>query len=246
MTTVPPYSLGFPSSSAQSAYYPYDMLGRDEIAMVSEAMERHGVLLENTRLYKTVQDDKAIFVVLQASVEAGLEQEFSLDHGKGVVRVMRGDHSAELTRVCESLREAIKFTSNEIQRQTLLNYIASFTSGSLEAYRDSQKSWVKDTSPAVENIFGFVEPYRDPYGVRAEWESFVAISDKEETTRLKRVVECSDTSIRRLPWATGQSDNAGKGPFEKTLFEPPDIMSVHGTFGSGAELGRTCAVESTC
>jgi dipeptidyl-peptidase-3 len=78
----------------------------------------------------------------------------------------------------------------------------------------------------VENIFGFVEPYRDPQGIRAEFEAVVAIADDLETALLTKLVDDSAKFIRKLPWAT--PDNDGKGPFEKSLFEPPDFSSIHG------------------
>ncbi len=95
-----------------------------------------------------------------------------------------------------------------------------------------------DHAPRVENIFGFVEPYRDPQGVRAEWEAVVAIPDSEETELLTRLVWESKTFIRRLPWAKGTIENDGMGPFEKENFEPPDFASIHskGIFGLIAVL----------
>jgi dipeptidyl-peptidase-3 len=74
-------------------------------------------------------------------------------------------------------------------------------------------------------FFGFVEPYHDPRGIRAEFEGLVAIADDEETRLLAKLFENSATFIRRLPWAT--SENDGKGPFKKSLFEPPDFSSIH-------------------
>ena len=85
-------------------------------------------------------------------------------------------------------------------------------------------------SSDLENIFGFVEPYRDPYGTRAEFEGLVAISDTEETKALTKLVENSATFIKKLPWAEGTKENDGKGPFEKALFEPPDFASIHSMY----------------
>ncbi|PSN64888.1 peptidase M49, dipeptidyl-peptidase III [Corynespora cassiicola Philippines] len=108
----------------------------------------------------------------------------------------------------------------------LSDYIESFRTGDLEVYRNSQRTWIMDKSPRVENIFGFVEPYRDPYGIRAEFEGLVVIMDLEETSKLTKLVESSDVFIKRLPW-TGNDENDGKGPFEKALFEAPDFTSIH-------------------
>jgi dipeptidyl-peptidase-3 len=69
------------------------------------------------------------------------------------------------------------------------------------------------------------------HGIRTEFEGLVAISDPEETKNLLKLVEHSTIFIRRLPWANGECmDNDGKGPFEKTLFEPPDFASIHGMY----------------
>lgn len=191
--------------------------------MVSRFLEQNYIFLENTRLQKT--DDGTGFEVLVASVERGDVAHFSLPNGKGSVRLVRGDHSSDLQRVCAELKEASKYTANDLQREFLSAYIESFQSGSLDSYRKSQRIWVRDKSPRVENIFGFVEPYRDPHGIRAEFEALVAIADNEETKLLAKLVENSATFIRRLPWATPEND--GKGPFEKDLFEPPDFSSIH-------------------
>lgn len=100
----------------------------------------------------------------------------------------------------------------------------------METYRDSQKIWVKDRNPAVEIILGFVETYRDPYGVRAEFEGVVGIVDADETKVLAKLTQNSTKFIRRLPWASGykEDENRGMGPFERDLFDPPDFTSLHG------------------
>lgn len=122
---------------------------------------------------------------------------------------------------------ASKHAANENQKLFLAQYIESFQTGCLDSYRDLLRIWVRDKSPNVENIFGFVEPYRDPYGSRSEFEALVAILDKKETQLLKELVEKSATFIRRLPWADESNENDGEGPFEKSLLEVPDFTSIH-------------------
>jgi dipeptidyl-peptidase III len=226
----PPYSLGFPSDTTQSQYYPQggSRLTKDEINAVSRTMELDGLWPENTRLRKADPEEGVeLFYVLQASVENDSEmRQIKADAGPSI-RVMRGDHSPALSKICTHLKEALKYAANEKQKVVLEKYIESFTTGDLEAYRESQRIWIQDKNPRVENILGFVEPYRDPAGIRAEFEGLVAIESPQESRVLKQFVENSDHFIRQLPWTRGAVENNGKGPFEKALFEPPSFASIH-------------------
>ena len=233
MLSIPPFSLGYPGDFTQSTYYPGPcIINRDEISVVSQALEERSIFPENTRIRKLKSSGVPVFEVLQASIEKDeIVQEFSLLDSKGVVRLIRKDHSEELARICSSLIDASKYAANENQKSFISQYIESFRTGSLQAYRNSQRTWIKDKTPRIENIFGFVEPYRDPHGIRAEFEGLVAISDVEETKDLKRLVDQSAKFIKRLPWVNGNSkENKGKGPFEKALFDPPDFISIHSTY----------------
>lgn len=245
MVSTPPYSLGYPGDQAQSAYYPgVCRITLDEIAMVSRALEENSVFPENTRIQKVASSGMPVFEVLQASVEKNAQVlEFLLPGSKGIVRLVRGDHSEELDRICFALSEASKHAANDTQRLLISQYIESFKTGNLDVYRDSQRTWIKDKSPRVENIFGFVEPYRDPFGIRAEYEGLVAITDPVETKALARLVDHSAKFIRRLPWANGgYAENDGKGPFEKTLFEPQDFTSIHGMWASYITDYSNCSI----
>ncbi|KAI1138888.1 dipeptidyl peptidase III [Hypoxylon sp. FL0543] len=220
---IPPFTLGYPGVLAQSSYYPGAAIKKEEIALVSKHMDAHSILPENTRIRKLADNT---FEVLQASVEP-TKPAVSLDipGSPASVNLVGGDHAEDLKKVCSNLSKAAEYAANDTQRKFLAQYIESFQTGSLDVYRDSQRTWVTDRAPKVENIFGFVEPYRDPAGIRAEFEGLVAIADAEETKLLSRLVENSDKFIRRLPWAS--TENNGKGAFEKSLFEPPDFSSIH-------------------
>ena len=230
MFSPQPSGLGFPGDKSQSCYYPGEhVIGPEEISLVSQYMEEHKILPENTRIHKTFVDGHCVYELLLASVEknAGEEKITKLPGSQAIIRLIKGDHSDELLAICHSLKQAAQYAANSIQETFLDQYQRSFYTGDLEIYKESQKTWIQDTKPSVENIFGFVEPMRDPYGVRAEFEGLVAISDRKETELLTRLVLESSVFIRHLPWATGTSENDGKGPFEKTLFEPPDFTSIY-------------------
>ena len=231
ITSIPPYCLGYNTKTSQSSYYLGAMKPtKEEIAMVSRVLEDRLIYPENTRIRKTVDPQMTVFEVLIASIEKNKDvADIPLPLSGAVIRLVFGDHMNELTEVCSSLRQAINHASNEKQKKYLAQLIRSFESGSLDDYRAAQFTWIEDKSPRIENIFGFVEPYRDPYGIRAEFEGLVAVNDPEETDMLRELVQRSSTFIKRLPWArTYQDENDGKGPFEKELFEPPDFSSING------------------
>ncbi|KAK1710798.1 peptidase family M49-domain-containing protein [Colletotrichum lupini] len=219
----PPFSLGYPGETTQSTYYPGNHITKEEIAMVSQVLEQKSILPENTRLRKL--DGDAGFELQIASSDDGSLGVLPLSDGRSSVKLVMGDHAAELEKMCVELTHAAKFASNELQKVFIKEYVESFRTGSLAKYRESLRNWVKDKAPEIENIFGFVEPYRDPHGIRAEFEGLVAIADAAETRKLTRLNENSTQFIRKLPWASPEND--GKGVFEKSLFDPPDLSSIH-------------------
>ncbi|ATY65681.1 dipeptidyl peptidase III [Cordyceps militaris] len=232
-------------SLADSTYYPgSSKITKDEIAAVARVMERNAIEPENTRISKRVEDGHAFYDILQASAHTNTELESHLkgsaipiqdlqlgsegpQWNNATVRLQRGDHSDEISKICEHISKAIRFSANDTQAHMLMDYLESFTTGSLEAYRRSMKRWVGDYNPRVEIILGFVEPYRDPYGVRCEWRGVISVADLQETAKLSTLVENSTEFIRKLPWAVSDV-NDGKGPFEKSEFQAPHFSIVHG------------------
>ncbi|KAI9755366.1 MAG: bifunctional diacylglycerol diphosphate phosphatase/phosphatidate phosphatase [Candelina submexicana] len=203
-------------------------MSRQEIALVSATLERNSIYPENSRVSKSVELGKTTYEVLQASIEKdGTPAEFNIPDVGAPVRLIRGDHSEELEHIYDCLANAKLYAANDLQKRYIEQLQQSFTVGDIEPYKESQRIWVKDLAPSVETILGFVEPYRDPHGTRAEFEGIVAFVDTEESKTLKTLVDRSTKFIRRLPWATNSKENDGKGPFEKGTFEPPDFTSIH-------------------
>ncbi|KAJ5948684.1 hypothetical protein N7454_001991 [Penicillium verhagenii] len=138
-----------------------------EVRVFSEFLEAHNIEPENTRVVKGYEGKKLLLASADTETIAQWDE---LDADGFVVRILSGDHHKKMSRICGSLVRAKEFASNEIPTKFLNHYTESFRTESLQASRKSQNEWVKDKSPVIEAIFGFVEPCRDPHGVRGEWE----------------------------------------------------------------------------
>lgn len=111
--------------------------------------------------------------VPKAGGDIGKETVFNLDNGalKGCkLTLVYGDYSKEMTIIAGYHKKAAENAANENQKNMQLAYAKSFEEGSLEAFKDAQRYWIRDKGPMVESNIGFVETYRDPHGVRGEWE----------------------------------------------------------------------------
>jgi dipeptidyl-peptidase-3 len=85
---------------------------------------------------------------------------------------------------------------------------------------------VEDKGPVVETCMGWIEKYVDPENVRAYWEGFVTIVDKEQSRKFGDLVKASEVLIPRLPWPRNM---------EKDKFLAPDFTSLEViTFASKA------------
>jgi dipeptidyl-peptidase-3 len=176
--------LGYPDHGHLSTYYPDSPdITKDEIDAVSAWMEKKGLLPENTRLRKT-QD--GVYEILIASAlrsvpssggDSGTETEHAVAEGalKGkTIKLTYGDYAAEMKAIAEYIKGAAENGENGTQTDMHLAYAKSFDEGSLLAFKDSQRFWIRDKKPMVECNIGFIETYRDPAGIRGEWEGFAA------------------------------------------------------------------------
>ena len=218
--------LGFPDKGHLSNYYP-DSPGitQEEIDSVSDFIAGKKLLPENTRLQKTPEGN---FKLLIASGLAKLPPEGS-DAGSETIydlggklsgkklELVFGDHIEELAKVALHMKKAGLNAANETQKKMMDEYGKHFGSGSMNAHLESQKLWVTDIGPMVETNIGFIESYRDPANVRAEWEGLVATVNKERTKAFQKLVDAAPAMIPKLPWGS---------EFEKDIFSAPDFTSL--------------------
>ena len=171
--------LGFPSLGHLSAYYPESPdISQEEIKAVDEFLGDKKLLHENTRIRKTKEGNYEVLIAsaLQhpppEGSDAGKETEWTLEgklSGKKLSLVF-GDYIEELAKIALHIKKAGLNAANDTQKKMMDEYAKSFGTGSLNAFKESQKLWVKDVGPMVESNIGFIESYRDPAGVRSEWE----------------------------------------------------------------------------
>ena len=128
-----------------------------------------------------------------------------------------GFHDIDMRQIALEIKRASLCAADETQKKMMEAYADSFGTGSMRSFLESQKLWVKNISPSVESNIGFIESYRDPAGVRAEWEGFVAMVNQERTKTFTKLVEAAPRMIPKLPWSKD---------FEKDKFVAPDFTSL--------------------
>ncbi|GAO14422.1 uncharacterized protein UV8b_02629 [Ustilaginoidea virens] len=232
--------LGFTDAGHMTTYYPDSpAITKDEIESVSTWMEQKGLLPENNRLRKN--PDGSFDILIASAVtsipseggDIGKDTEFTVGNGllKGkTIRLVFGDYTNEMNNITAYMKQAADNADNDTQRSMHLNYSRSFETGSLEAFKDAQRDWIKDKGPTVECNIGFVETYRDPAGIRGEWEGFASMVNRERTRAFGELVSAAPTLLPLLPWDK---------QFEKDKFLSPDFTSLEVlTFaGSGIPAG---------
>jgi dipeptidyl-peptidase-3 len=231
--------LGYPDHGHLTTYYPDSPdIKKAEIQAVGDFLEKKGLPLENTRLRKTSAGDFELLIASGLSAppvhdrDLGNESSWDLDGslaGKKLSLVF-GDYQNEMSKIAHNIKQAELNAANDTQKRMLEQYAKSFGTGSIEAYKESQRLWVTDQKPAVETDIGFVETYRDPHGVRGEWEGFVSMVNLPRTRTFSDLVNGATEYIVRLPWDK---------EFEKDKFLSPDFTSLEVmTFaGSGIPAG---------
>jgi dipeptidyl-peptidase-3 len=239
MLALQPSALGFGGPTMQSSFYPSpgSPLAADEVVRVDRVLAEHGLEPENTRIRKVVVGGEeegggggeVVYEVLVASVNHQPSRDLPSSSSSIRVRLVHGDHSRALGPVVDELAAAAKHGTPD-EQQLLALLADALTTGDQNTYRASQAAWVGIRNPRVETSWGFIEPYRDPAGVRGEWQAEVRVLDEAATARMDRFGERAEEFTALLPWAE-EGVNNGKGAFEPPTLQIPTFTVLHGMRG---------------
>ncbi|XP_046841556.1 dipeptidyl peptidase 3-like isoform X2 [Xenia sp. Carnegie-2017] len=226
-----------------STYYSSNVR-REDVVFIQDFMKEKEISPYNTRLFKVEKGDSVVYELRLASVattavamvgplgQEDIVQTWLGDHiyKDATIKISRGDYSGILKNMVECLIEAEKYSANNNQSSMLNDYIHCFNTGSIKAHKNGSRHWIRDKGPVVESYIGFIESYRDPFGVRGEFEGFVAMVNKEMSKKFADLVNTATDLLPLLPWPQ---------EYEKDQFLRPDFTSldVLGFGSSGVPAG---------
>ena len=211
--------LGFSPNGITTYYDPSDIT-EEEVVSVNKVITSKGLKIENTKIVR--DDTKHRYNVLLPSVQIDEEGEqigtVDIKSTSWPVFLTKGRYSNILKKVNFFLNQAKKYASNEIEEKMLSSLISSYETGSCDDHIKYSEYWVKDIDPPVEFYHGFIESYRDPSGIRAEYEGFVACIDKKESRILHNFVKSSNIVLPLLPLLP---------EYERKTFTPPSYNAIN-------------------
>ncbi|KAK5575359.1 hypothetical protein RB653_010618 [Dictyostelium firmibasis] len=203
--------LGIDGNGISTYYSPN--ITKAEIEKVQKFMDSKSLSPYNTRLFKVSENNYNLLIASATTSVPTTSHQFD----GYTINIVYGDWNKNLTKVVDNLKLALPYAANDNQTNMLKKYIDSFYGGSIDDHKDSQRWWIKDISPAVETNIGFIESYRDPYGVRGEWEGFVSMVNKEMSMKFGKLTDNATIFLSKLPWDKS---------FEKEKFNKPDFTSL--------------------
>lgn len=205
--------LGFYPKGVTTYYEPIDFT-KEEAKGIDAILVKNNIKLETTKILRLENR----YEVQLPSIEVdNVGKKIGEFNGKKVF-VTKGRYSEILKKVVYWIELARQNCLNEEENKMLQCLIEHYKTGDCYQHIKYSEHWVRDASPAVETYNGFIETYRDPDGVRAEFESFVACVDKQNSKILHEFTQKSDIVLPLLPYPK---------EYERKVFNPPSYNAIN-------------------
>ena len=94
-----------------------------------------------------------------------------------------GLYGRQIERICSHLEKAMEFAETDRQREVISLLLQFYRTGSLDTFDQYTIQWISEVEGMVDFVNGFTEVYGDPLGLKASWEGYVNILDREATRR---------------------------------------------------------------
>ena len=216
-STEPPSKLrlGFYPGGTTTYYEPTDFT-EEEQQGVDKILKEKGIRVENTFIIRNTEKNR--YEVSVSSVEVDQEGKEVGEYNGRKIYVTKGRDSETLKKVNHWLQLARDNAENDTQKEMLTALIEHYQTGSVEKHEEYSEKWVHDTDMTVEMHHGYIESYRDPSGVRCEYEGFVAAVDAKESECLHEYVNNSAKILSTLPYPK---------EYERKTFKPPSYNAIN-------------------
>ena len=217
-----PYSkIGYYEDGKASAYYSSN-LTKSEIELVNRFLKCEPTIQDiiaplNTRLVKSTDGTLELRINSSNMILGSLIPTSYQFEGTDITLIF-GDLNFIAERVVYYLKLAKFYASNKREKRMIEFQIKHFTSGCVGEFKSAMTEWVLNKNPIIETQIGFHERYLDPSAIRAEYQSFWTISDKEGSKILSNLIENSSLIVEHFPWPK---------EFEKDSYAKANFTSLH-------------------
>lgn len=100
-----------------------------------------------------------------------------------------GLYGKYITKIVQHLTQALEYTENDAQHESIRTLIAFYRSGDAKDFDTHCVAWTKDTDSDVYFINGLIESYKDPLGIGCNFESIVAFKNPLQTAKVNKIIE---------------------------------------------------------
>ncbi|HWA87498.1 MAG TPA: dihydrofolate reductase [Opitutus sp.] len=98
-----------------------------------------------------------------------------------------GMYGPAIERIVGWLEKAQGVAESDMQRESIEHLIRYYRTGDLSEFDQQCILWVKDTTPEIDFVNGFIETYVDPVSRRGSYESIVSMRDDDATKRIAAI-----------------------------------------------------------